>query len=132
MISIDTNVLVRFVIEDDQQQAESARRLILDKARTVGVRIPLIVLVECVWVFKKRYKLNKNQIISFLNLLLSKPGVSVERRSEIENAIAAWQIGNADFTDYIILAVSESDGCATTYTFEKTKMGKDPRATTLI
>ena len=131
MISIDTNVLIRIVIDDDHEQADLARVLFRENLSDVGVRIPLIVLVESVWVLKKRYGRTKVEILHFLERLITIPGISVERRTEVENAITHWRNGTADFTDYIILAASEADGCTTTYTFEKKKMGRDPRATIL-
>jgi predicted nucleic-acid-binding protein len=131
MISIDTNVLVRIVIEDHKTQSEAAKQVFEEGLESEGIWIPLIVLVESVWVLKKRYQVQKPDILAFLTRLLKIPGVGIERRAQVESAIIDWEVGNADFTDYVILGVSDADGCRTTYTFEKKKMGADPRATIL-
>jgi len=132
MISIDTNVLVRVVVDDNQEQSQQARSLFLERDDVDGsIRIPLIVLVECIWVLKKRYKFPKREMLDFLDKLLVSSTVSLERRVEVEDAVEHWRRGTADFTDYIILAVSNADGYTTTFTFEKQKMEKDSRATVL-
>ena len=131
MISIDTNILVRTIVNDDPGQSHAAQALLLKHAQDGGVRILLIVLVETVWVLKKRYKKSKDEILDFLETLQDIPGVILEKRSAVVQASKDWRRGSVDFTDYIILTVSQEDGCDTTYTFEKRRMGADARATTL-
>lgn len=132
MISIDTNVLVRTIVNDDPIQSLLARNLFETHLPRKQIRIPLIVLTECVWVLRRSYKFSKTNVIEVLKRLLSLSGLSFEREKQVVNAINSWESGSADFTDYLILAVSKADGCDTTYTFEKKKMGRDPRATTLM
>ncbi len=132
MISVDTNVLVRTVVNDNPVQSATARELLQKNVSGAGVRIPLVVLVETVWVLLRRYKRSKQELLTFLERLISINKISLERKREVKQAISDWRKGKADFTDYVILAVSAADGCTTTYTFEKKRMAADPRATMIV
>jgi predicted nucleic-acid-binding protein len=67
MIGFETNVLVRFLVGDDEKPFDSARKLIRRQAQDgEPVRISLLVLLEIEWVLRSRYKLNRGQILSAL------------------------------------------------------------------
>ena len=71
MLGIDTNVLVRFLVRDDEGQFERARRLI---KREIGaeeeVLVSLLVLVETEWVLRSRYSVKKSEIVQAISGLL--------------------------------------------------------------
>ena len=72
MIGLDTNVLVRFLVRDDEEQFERARRLIRREAQDgEPVRVSLLVLLETEWVLRSRYKLSKGEILGAFSELLS-------------------------------------------------------------
>ena len=79
MIGLDTNVLVRFLVRDDEEQFERACKLIRRQAQDgQPVRISLLVLLETEWVLRSRYKLKKGEILSAFSDLLSVVDMSFE------------------------------------------------------
>jgi len=88
MIGLDTNVLVRFLVRDDEEQYERAGRLIRREARTgEPACVSLSVLLETEWVLWSRYKLSKAEILSAFSDLLSAVDLSFEDEASIEEAL---------------------------------------------
>lgn len=86
MLGLHTNVLVRFLLQDDQPQFERAQKLIGRESRTgSGVLISQLVLLETEWVLRSRYSLRKSEIIAAFSGLLG----SAELRFEDEGFSAA-------------------------------------------
>jgi predicted nucleic-acid-binding protein len=106
MISIDTNVVVRFLVADDVDQFDRAKRLI----ETNRVFVVLTVLLEAEWVLRDKYDKSKSSVISALRGLAHLPNVVVEDR---ERALLAlnWADGGMDFADALHLAGS-AEGAA--------------------
>jgi predicted nucleic-acid-binding protein len=128
MITIDTNVLVRILIDDpdEQAQTDAARAL----AKTVRqVYVPQIVQVECVWVLESAYKLDKPTIIRLLEHLQSNSAFILQRSEIFHAALERFCKNNVDFSDCLILEESQEFG-APLYTFDK-RLGKQPEATLL-
>ena len=74
MLGLDTNVLVRFLVRDDAEQFERARRLIRrEVGRGEPVLVSLLVLLETEWVLRSRYALPKADILAVLSSLLEAP-----------------------------------------------------------
>lgn len=119
MIGLDTNVLVRFLVRDDEDQFERARRLIRRQAQDgEPVHISLLVLLETEWVLRSRYKLSKEEILGTFSELLSAVDMSLEDESSIEEALFLWKDSPAQFADCLIGARHRSLGCAATATFD--------------
>lgn len=106
MVSVDTNVLVRILIDDSaqQQQNEWARSLVRDCAQKIY--ITQIVQVECVWVLRTVYRLDKATIIGILNHLVSNEMFVLQRLDLFKTAFYLYQRGQAGFSDCLILAES--------------------------
>jgi predicted nucleic-acid-binding protein len=123
MLGIDTNVLVRYLVRDDQQQFEKARRLI---NRELGngepVLISLLVLLETEWVLRSRYTLAKAQILLFLSALLDASDLALEDEPSVEHAVFSWKESAADFADCLIDARNQRLGCRATATFDKSAL----------
>ena len=121
MTGIDTNILVRYIVQDDKAQAAKATRLIESKctARSPGY-INIIVLCELVWVLKRAYSYKKRIIIDVLSTLLSVQEISVERSAEVSIALEEFSSGNGDFVDYLIAVINSQKGCDFTYTLDRT------------
>lgn len=119
MIGIDTNVLVRFLVRDDQKQFERARRLI---KREVGngesVLISHLVLLETEWVLRSRYSLPKSEIVAIFSSLLDTVELQFEDEPSIENAVFIWKDSSAGFADCLINARHRTLGCRATATFD--------------
>ncbi len=119
MLGIDTNVLVRFLVRDDDIQFEKARRLIKREA-AAGRRVFVsqLVLLETEWVLRSRYVVPKNQIIEAISGLLDSTDVQFEDEPAVEQAIFVWKDSAADFADCLIGARNRRLGCRATATFD--------------
>ena len=126
MLGIDTNVLVRFLVRDDEAQFEKARKLIKrEVAAGSSVLVNQLVLLETEWVLRSRYSLAKNLIIQSISCLLDASDVRFEDEQVIEEALFIWKDSAADFADCLIGAKNRRLGCRSTATFD-TKASKLP------
>jgi predicted nucleic-acid-binding protein len=120
MIGLDTNVLVRFLVRDDEEQYERARRRIRREAQAGDPAcISLLVLLEAEWVLRSRYKLGKSEILSAFSALLSSMDLRFEDEASIEEALFVWQDSGAQFADCLIGARNRALGAAATATFDQ-------------
>lgn len=119
MIGIDTNVLVRFLVADDERQFEKARRLIRHEAAGGdAVLISQLVLLECEWVLRSRYSLAKQAILGAFSGLLDSTEVRIEDEAIVEEALYVWKDSGADFADCLIAAKYRALGCSSTISFD--------------
>jgi predicted nucleic-acid-binding protein len=119
MLGIDTNILVRFLVRDDEAQFGKARKLIRHEiAGGGGVFVSQLVLLETEWVLRSRYSLPKNLIIEAISGLLNATDVRFEDEPAIEEALFIWKDTSADFADCLIGAKNRRLGCRATATFD--------------
>lgn len=119
MLGIDTNILVRFLVQDDEAQFEKARKLIKrEVAAGRRVFVNQLVLMETEWVLRSRYSVSKLQIIKAISGLLDATDVQFEDEPAIEEAIFIWKESTADFADCLIGAKNRRLGCRATATFD--------------
>ena len=119
MLGIDTNVLVRFLVRDDEVQFEKARKLI--KREVVAGRrvfVNQLVLMETEWVLRSRYTVPKHQIIEAISGLLDAADVQFEDEPAIEEALFIWKDASADFADCLIGVRNKRMGCRATMSFD--------------
>jgi predicted nucleic-acid-binding protein len=111
VIAVDTNVLVRALVEDpkEKRQVKVARARI---SRAGAVWISQIVQVETVWVLETAYRLDKPTVVAVLDHLLGNRAYVLQREETFRRAYRAFKEGSADFADYLILAESEAAGHA--------------------
>jgi predicted nucleic-acid-binding protein len=129
VIGVDTNVLVRYVVEDDPAQSAAAVAMIeraVEKNR--GLFISQIVLCELVWVLSYAYKFTREEITSVLHQLRRGAQIAVEGSDEVRRAIDAYTNGRGDFADYLIAERSIANGCSAVATFDRV-LHSDPRFT---
>jgi len=120
MIGLDTNVLVRFLIRDDEEQFERACDLIQSEAqREEFVCVSLAVLLETEWVLRSRYKLGKEEILSTFSELRSAGYIRFEDEPAIAQALFMWKDSSAQFADCLIGARHWALGCKATATFDQ-------------
>ena len=126
MLGIDTNVLVRFLVQDDDTQFEKARRLIKREV-SAGRRVFVnqLMLLETEWVLRSRYSVQKTQIIEAISALLDADDFQFEDEPSIEEALFIWKESTADFADCLIGAKNRRLGCRATASFD-TKASKVP------
>lgn len=120
MLGIDTNVLVRFLVRDDEAQFEKTRRVI---RREVGaaedVFVSLMVLMEAEWVLRSCYSLQKPEIMEAISGLLDATEVQLEDEPAVEETLFTWKDSAADFADCLIGAHNRRLGCRATATFDE-------------
>ncbi|MFP4548779.1 MAG: PIN domain-containing protein [Fidelibacterota bacterium] len=131
MIAVDTNIIVRFFVNDDDDQSNLAIKLFREQESIGGhIFIANIVLVELVWVLKKGYNVEKEDIIKSLRILLSNTLFYFEDIQLLKETIEKYQKESADFADYLIGEIGQKYNAKTTYTFDK-KARKDNNFTIL-
>ena len=125
MIAIDTNILIRLLVDDKGQpdQVEAARERVKKEG---AVFIPQIVQVETVWVLESAYNLSRKQISPVLGHLDSNAAFTLQNRSSFQKAMNLFIQCNGDFSDYLFLAESQRENLKL-LTFDK-KLGKQAGA----
>jgi predicted nucleic-acid-binding protein len=123
MIGIDTNVLVRYLVQDDEQQASAAAKILERVSDMNPAFINNIVMCELAWVLLRAYKYEKSLIIRTIEQILSTSGIEFENAEGIRKALRHYTNGNADFSDYLIAEINKENGADTTYTFDRKVAG---------
>jgi len=124
MVGIDTNVLVRHVVQDDEEQAALARELIENRLDAVNqAYIPLIVLCEFVWVLRTAYGYSRQQVALALRQLLVTDCFAVERHDLAWKAYYDYDGGNTDYADCIVARTNREHGAEPTFTFDRKAAG---------
>ena len=120
MIGIDTNVLVRFIVQDEPKQSQIASRLIEDilSAANKGF-ISSIVLCEVVWVLKRLYRQPKDRLLLVVKTILEAEVFEVEHRDCAWRAYYDFDEGLADFSDYYLAQINKTHGASYTVTFDE-------------
>lgn len=130
MIGLDTNILVRYITQDDAQQAQRANQIIEQScSRNSQGYIALLVLCELVWVLQRAYGYNKQQIILVLEQVLITIEFSIENEDIARKALETWRKGTADYSDYLLVLANQSAGCELTYSFDM-KLARHPGVAT--
>lgn len=119
MIGLDTNVLVRYIMQDDAAQSAKASALL--DALTVEDQgwISIVSVVELAWVLGVAYGLNRAQLTEALEALLRTKELSVERAAIVWKALRVYRDSKADFADCLIACTAMSAGCERTVTFDR-------------
>ena len=120
MIALDTNVLVRFLVEDDADQTARAAAL-LARAEREGqpLLVSEVVACELVWVLESAYGFGRAEIARALGDLLSVRALDFLRLDALQRALAAYAGGRGDFADYVVREVARDAGCEAVATFDR-------------
>jgi len=118
MIGLDTNVLVRYVMQDDPKQSQKASRLMESLSPETPGFVPLVALVEFVWVLASCYDLTREQLAQALDGLLRAKEVVLERAEQVSQALRTFGASAANFADCLIERTAAAAGCEKTMTFD--------------
>jgi predicted nucleic-acid-binding protein len=119
LIAVDTNVIVRLLVEDDEAQTARARDLFVQvRAQTGLVYISDVVLVETAWVLRACYRFDRGAIADVLRDLLDSSELTFTSAAAIEQALEAFVAGRGDFSDYMIREHGRSAGAEVVYSFD--------------
>ena len=114
MIAVDTNVLVRLVVNDDQAQAAKARALFDSQAdQDDSLWIADVVLAELVWALDRSYGRPRGDIVAVLRALSTNATVKLESAAAMVAATALYERGPADFVDCLLAVKAQQQGCDT-------------------
>ncbi len=117
MLGVDTNVLVRFLAEDDTIQTQQARKLFFARTNQ-PIYISMLVLAETFTVMTKLMKFPVGAVLETYGSLLSSPQIRVECPDLVSAALDDAKRTRADFPDALIALQNAQAGCAATATFD--------------
>ena len=120
MIGLDTNVIVRYVTQDDPRQAAAATRVFeRERSEDEPGFVSLITLCETVWVLADCYSADKAGVRAVVEGLLTSRQLMVEEAESVWKALRAWTSASADFSDVLVGQVALAHGCGKVLTFDK-------------
>ncbi|MGV1100877.1 PIN domain-containing protein [Thiovibrio sp. JS02] len=120
MTGLDTNVLVRYIVQDDAEQSPVATALIEDGEQAGETFfINQIVLCEVVWVVKRCYNAGRDEIGRMIEQILRTASFRVQRSEEVWRALEIYRQDTADFADCLIACGNSAADCAATATFDR-------------
>lgn len=120
MIGLDTNVMIRYLVQDEEQQSVSATRFIENMLATeTPGYINHITLCEIAWVLQRCYSVTKPQLIAIIERLLIIKQILVENVEVVWKALRTFEANSAGFCDALIGQVNVHNGCEHTVTFDK-------------
>lgn len=120
MPALDTNVLVRYVVQDDRGQLAAAKRLIgRCVAEDLSLFVPVTVALELEWVLRAGFGYVKDDVLQVLSNLFSAAELTFESERALEVALQLYREGSADFADCLHIALATAVGEQPLRTFDK-------------
>jgi predicted nucleic-acid-binding protein len=119
MIGLDTNVLTRYLVQDDPIQTQKARAILATLTSEEPGWVPLVGVLELVWVLTSKFRATRAEVCRVLDLLLGTGQIVVESMDTLKYALEWYRRGNADFAHCLISALARAKGCSKTLTFDK-------------
>lgn len=119
MVTLDTNVVLRVVYNDDPAQAARAVQAWQRAAELGGVFLTTTVLTELAWVLRVAAKFSRSAIAEALRVLCDSQDVTVQDEMTIRRALSRYVAGPADFSDYLILESASAAGALPVMTFDR-------------
>lgn len=123
MIGLDTNVLVRFLTQDDPGQGRLASEALGRLTPAEPGWICREVMIELVWVLERAYHLSRPEIAEAIDGLLGARELVVEAADRVGRAAARYRQGGAGFADQMIALAGQEAGCQSTLTFDRKAAG---------
>lgn len=119
MIALDTNVLVRFLVNDDKKQADAARKIIKEaELSKQPLLVTSLVVLELIWVLDAVYNVPREDIIGAISDLILMPALCFEKQSALRHFISSASHSTFDLSDLLIALSAVELGCDTTLTFD--------------
>ncbi len=127
MTGLDTNVLVRYITQDDPKQAGLVNEMI-ERSTAGGERMLIhpLVLCELIWVLESGYNFSKSEILPILERILRTAQFEITDKDLVWAALADYRRKKGDFSDYYLGWANEKNGAVITLTFD-TDLKKEPR-----
>jgi predicted nucleic-acid-binding protein len=122
MIRVDTNVLLRLFLRDDEEQRARAELRIERATREPAIMINPIVLAEFAWTLARGLRLQRDDLADYIERLLSADDLSVLFPAAAQSALNAYRNGTAYFADYFRASINAEVGCSTTVTLRQRRL----------
>ncbi len=120
MPALDTNVLVRYLVQDDSGQLAAAKRLIgRCVAESNSLFVPVTVTLELEWVLRASFGFTKDDVLQALSNLFSAAELTFESERAVEVALQLYRDGPVDFADCLHIALAAQAGEQPLWTFDK-------------
>lgn len=119
MIALDTNVVVRFLTQDDPAQSAQANALFARLSEAEPGFLCREVVVELVWVLERAYGLPRHDIAAALDGLLAAREMVIEAPDRTGLAVERYRQGGAGFSDRMIALAARDAGCSATLSFDR-------------
>jgi predicted nucleic-acid-binding protein len=120
MIGLDTNILIRFLADDDAIQSPRARKIIeRQMTKDDPGYVSLAAMLEMAWVLEKIYKLSNSELAEAIKRILQVRTLFVENEQEVYTAMVLLQTGQSSFADALIGALGQWADCDFTLTFDR-------------
>jgi predicted nucleic-acid-binding protein len=120
MIGLDTNVVLRYLLQDDPDQARRVNRIVERQLSEENPGfISLVTMLEIVWVLRSLLKRSASEIASHLEGLLAADSLEIQNEQQVFEAVFAIKRGTGEFADALIGAVNAWAGCSHTLTFDR-------------
>ena len=119
MIGIDTNVLVRFITQDDPAQSKKATAFIASLSQADPGYVTVVVLAEMAWVLRNHYRVSRSVLAGVVERLLNLQEVVIEFEPQVRETLVKFRASTVDFSDQLIERCGSAAGCAETVTFDR-------------
>jgi len=120
MIGLDTNVLVRYLVEDDDPQKRAADRFVEEALnRGESLFVNQVVLCEVVWVLSRAYGFTRREVAEALEMIQCARQFEIEAKDMLVQGLREYRKGKADFADCVIGLKNQAAGCTATVTFDR-------------
>jgi predicted nucleic-acid-binding protein len=124
VIGLDTNVILRYLLQDDPEQTRQANRIIEGQLSESNPGfINLAAVLEIVWVLRSLLKRTPAQIATLLENLLTSDSLEIQNEQQVFEAVFALKRGTGEFEDALIGALNSWSGCSHTLTFDRRAAG---------
>ena len=120
MIGLDTNILIRYLTQDDPAQSAKATEVIEQRLSPADPGfVSVVTMAEVVWVLDRAYGLPAQEIASAIERMLQVEVLVIENEQEVFAAMIALKQGRGAFADALIVELDAKAGCSYTLTFDK-------------
>jgi predicted nucleic-acid-binding protein len=125
-VGIDTNVLLRLLIDDNPVQRKAVLEFGQGIGRDYSGYVTVICLVEMDWALRKQYGFAKGDSVKAIHRIIRIRGIEVQAREAVDYALAGVENGNGDFADLLIAHLCLDAGCDHVVSLDKRAAAKIP------
>ena len=120
MMALDTNIIVRFLVRDDEKQAQLVyRRFKQAERRRELLFVPLLVMLETIWVLESLYNLTRGEILGSIEDLMLMPIFQFQNYEALQKFLGSARQERTDLSDLLIAHSCRARGCRQVLTFDK-------------